>query len=102
MKRLIEIYSASKTEGISLLEFQEGVKLLQKEIQKKMPTTCKGCNTTFNEDIWLHPALKICSICYHQHIHSKNRAWDEIGEEWVDITLEKEVKSGSLDKWIQL
>ena len=42
---------------------------------------CKGCLRKFDDSVWLHPELKICSICYNIHQHSKVKFWD--GKKWV-------------------
>jgi len=44
--------------------------------------TCLGCNTEYEDDIWLHKELGICSKCYHIHIHSKYKKWN--GKKWIE------------------
>lgn len=54
---------------------------------------CPGCGREYSEFTWLHPVLRICSICTRKHKYNKTISWDPEEQEWV------EVKQG-LERWL--
>ena len=57
---------------------------------------CPGCGRKYSEDVWLHPELGICSICWSVHVNSKVEKWD--GKEWVDRNPKKNKRG--IEKWV--
>jgi len=62
-----------------------------------MAKFCLGCTTMFNDEVWFHDELELCSKCYNIHIHSNVKKWDIKQKKWVSKT-----KEGRMDKWLKV
>jgi len=51
----------------------------------------------FNDEVWFHDELELCSKCYNIHVHSNVKKWDIKQKKWVSKT-----KEGRMDKWLKV
>ena len=56
---------------------------------------CMGCQNEYDDGVWLHEELGICSICYNIHHHSKIKKWDSKNKKWI-----KKKKNKTIERWL--